>query len=319
MLILQRTAGNRAVSKLLRSGQLASARNGQEQAALSYSSGDETAPGILIQRQQDDSAALPGSAANDIETVDSDVNAEQSAAEEERFDEEAEQAALAEQPSIWHDILEGAAGVAYGTTQSLTPGGFLAPSPAPRSRLFEFFRGAGQTATGIAEMATGVGGEVGGVALDATGVGAVAGVPLNIASAAVIAQGGVSTAAGVKTLLHAMSMQGGSSSGAPRLPAKGTPQRAALENARRSGIRAAQRRELENIKAGGKGTSGQQVWTDAELQQIRQTGQFPKDVRWHHSPTVANRPDLAGDPSVIRPVRGGVQGHLAAHGGDFRK
>jgi hypothetical protein len=34
---------------------------------------------------------------------------------------------------------------------------------------------------------------------------------------------------------------------------------------------------------------------------------------------VANRPDLAGDPSIVRPVRGGTKGHLKAHGGDWRK
>ncbi|TCO60983.1 hypothetical protein [Actinocrispum wychmicini] len=285
LLFLQRVAGNQAVSQLL-------------------------------EVQREPTAGGP----DQVQTVDPEANAEQSAAEEETFDDQAQQAVEDEQPSVWHDIAEGAAGVAYGSVQSLTPGGFAAPSPAPQSRLFEFFRGAGQMATGVAEMVVGAGGEVGGVALDATGVGAVAGVPLNIASAAVIAQGAVSTAAGAGTLMHAMSMGGGSSSGGgPRLPKKGTPERAAIENARRSGIRAAQRRELDNIKAGGKGTPGNEVWTDAELTKIRDSGEFPKDVRWHHSPTVANRPDLAGDPSVIKPIRGGVQGHLAAHGGDFRK
>ena len=58
---------------------------------------------------------------------------------------------------------------------------------------------------------------------------------------------------------------------------------------------------------------------EAELREIRSTGEFPNDVRWHHDPTVANRPDLAADPGVVRPVRGGVQGHLDAHGGDWRK
>ena len=101
-----------------------------------------------------------------------------------------------------------------------------------------------------------------------------------------------------------------------RLPAVGTPERAAIETARRRGIRKAKEIELENILAGGKGSG---VWSQVELQQIRETGNFPADVRWHHDPTVANRPDLAADPSVIRPVRGGTQGHLEAHGGDFRK
>ncbi|MEX0675995.1 MAG: hypothetical protein WD063_02890 [Pirellulales bacterium] len=68
--------------------------------------------------------------------------------------------------------------------------------------------------------------------------------------------------------------------------------------------------------AGGKGSG---VWTESELEQIRKSGKFPVDAQWHHDPTVANRPDLAGDPSIVRPVRGGTQGHLDAHGGDFRK
>jgi hypothetical protein len=34
---------------------------------------------------------------------------------------------------------------------------------------------------------------------------------------------------------------------------------------------------------------------------------------------VANRPDLAGDPNSVRPVRGGTKGHLEEHGGDWRK
>src|SRR5262249_30052912 len=79
--------------------------------------------------------------------------------------------------------------------------------------------------------------------------------------------------------------------GGARLPRVGTPARAAIEAARRRGIAGAQARELGSILRGGKGSG---VWTEAELEQIRRTGQFPSDVRWHHDPTVANRPDLAG-------------------------
>ncbi len=102
----------------------------------------------------------------------------------------------------------------------------------------------------------------------------------------------------------------------PRLPRQGTAERRAIETARQKGINAKQREELANIRAGGKGSG---VWTEAELAEIRAGGPFPKDAVWHHDPTVANRPDLAADPSVVRPVRGGVIGHLEAHGGDFRK
>jgi hypothetical protein len=101
-----------------------------------------------------------------------------------------------------------------------------------------------------------------------------------------------------------------------RLPPRGSPERKAIESARRQGIDAAKERELSNIRAGGNGSG---VWTATELEEIRKTGRFPADVRWHHNPTVANRPDLAGDPSVIQPIRGGIKGHLEAHGGDFRK
>jgi hypothetical protein len=58
--------------------------------------------------------------------------------------------------------------------------------------------GAG-TALGVAAMVIGSGGEVGGVVLDATGVGAVAGVPVNIASAGLIITGAsIATASAAK-------------------------------------------------------------------------------------------------------------------------
>ena len=66
------------------------------------------------------------------------------------------------------------------------------------------------------------------------------------------------------------------------------------------------------------GGEGSGVWEPHELIEIRDTGEFPKDVRWHHDPTVANRPDLAGQASSVRPVRGGIQGHLDAHGGNWQ-
>ena len=119
--------------------------------------------------------------------------------------------------------------------------------------------------------------------------------------------------------LKAGGKAGASCGGAPkpeaRLPKKGTPERAAIENARNQGIRAKKAEELANIKAGGTGSG---VWTEKELKDIRRTGEFPDDVRWHHDPTVANRPDLAADPRVVRPIRGGTPGHLDAHGGNWR-
>ena len=55
-------------------------------------------------------------------------------------------------------------------------------------------------ALGAGAIVLGAGGEVGGVALDATGVGAVAGVPINIASAGLIATGAVAMTAGAGDL-----------------------------------------------------------------------------------------------------------------------
>jgi Domain of unknown function (DUF4157)/GHH signature containing HNH/Endo VII superfamily nuclease toxin len=238
-------------------------------------------------------------------------SADVSAEEEAQFDDDA--AASASRSETWQQIKAGAAGVLYGSTQSLTPGGFAAPSPAPENRTFEFFRGAGQVATGVAEIFTGAAGEVGGGALDVTGVGAPAGVALNIGSAAVIGQGIVSAGAGIRTLVHAAQM-----AGKPKeswLPKKGTPERNAIEQARKRGIQRKQAQELADIKAGGKGSG---VWTDDELATIRETEEFPADVRWHHDPPVALRPELADNPDVVRPVRGGTAGHLAAHGGSWR-
>ncbi|MRG95098.1 hypothetical protein [Polyangium spumosum] len=120
----------------------------------------------------------------------------------------------------------------------------------------------------------------------------------------------------VKTTTRPVSSPNGATAGKARLPPKGTPERRAIETARDKGVRLKKAQELENIRAGGRGSG---VWTDEELAEIRATGRFPDDVNWHHDPTVANRPDLAADPSVVRPVRGGTKGHLEAHGGDFRK
>lgn len=118
-------------------------------------------------------------------------------------------------------------GVVYGTTQALIPGGFLAPSPPGASRAFEFGRGAGETATGIAQIYTG-GGMAAGGGTAAVG-GTVAAVPTagggllvtaaggTVAMAGVVTmvQGGTNVLAGIRTLNHAMSMSGGNGSGPP--------------------------------------------------------------------------------------------------------
>ena len=121
-----------------------------------------------------------------------------------------------ESPSLWErirnsDTVQFLGGVAAGTTSSFIPGGFLIAPVGQASgalnqpsRAFQAGYGAGEFATGVVQIVGGAGGEVGGVALDATGVGAVAGVPLNIASAAVIVQGGGNVAAGLGNFVQAV-------------------------------------------------------------------------------------------------------------------
>lgn len=60
-------------------------------------------------------------------------------------------------------------------------------------------------AAGVAMIAAGASGEVGGVALDATGFGAVAGVPLNVASAGLIATGATTATVGGAALAESAS------------------------------------------------------------------------------------------------------------------
>jgi hypothetical protein len=86
------------------------------------------------------------------------------------------------------------------------------------------FGDAAATVQGLFEMGGGAGGEVGGVVLDATGVGAIVGVPVNVASAAVIAHGATTSVAGFSHLLMAASGHGPSVDPAPEPPrAAGEP------------------------------------------------------------------------------------------------
>ena len=102
----------------------------------------------------------------------------------------------------------------------------------------------------------------------------------------------------------------------PRLPQKGTPERAKIEAARSRGRDAKMREERADIKAGGEGSG---VWKEKELEEIKQGGKFPPDSIWHHEPSVANRPDLAADPRAVHPLRGGRKGHLEdGHGKNWQ-
>jgi RHS repeat-associated protein len=122
-----------------------------------------------------------------------------------------------EEPGFWQKIRQSETvqflgGVAAGTLSSFVPGGFLI-APVGQgtgvlkepSRAFQAGYGAGEIATGIADIVTGVGGEIGGGLLDATGVGALVGIPINVASAAVIVQGAGNITAGIGMFSHAMS------------------------------------------------------------------------------------------------------------------
>jgi len=121
-----------------------------------------------------------------------------------------------DQPGIWARIRDSETGqflggVLAGTASSNVPGGFLL-APVGQgigvlkkpSRAFQAGYGAGEVATGITQIVGGSGGETGGVALDVTGVGALAGVPINIASAALIVQGGGNVGAGFGNFVQAV-------------------------------------------------------------------------------------------------------------------
>jgi hypothetical protein len=110
---------------------------------------------------------------------------------------------------ILKTIEDGTLGFGFGAMQGILPGGFLAPSPEPRSRTHELFRGVGEAVSGAAEAFVGLGGEMLGFGLDATGGGAIAGVPINIASGALVANGGANAISGLGTLWHAMTEMDG--------------------------------------------------------------------------------------------------------------
>jgi HNH/ENDO VII superfamily nuclease len=119
-------------------------------------------------------------------------------------------------------------GLIAGTGIAYVPGGFLAAPVGQATgvlkqptKTFQFFEGAGEAATGAAQIFGGLSGEVGGTALDLLGVlGApeslgtslaftAAGVTLNVASWALIAQGAGNVAGGLATSAHALFRTGG--------------------------------------------------------------------------------------------------------------
>ena len=121
-----------------------------------------------------------------------------------------------EKPGFWQKVRQSdtgqfLGGVVAGTLSSFIPGGFLiAPvgqetgALAKPSRAFQAGYGAGEIATGVVQVIGGAGGELGGVALDATVVGALVGVPVNVASAAVIVQGAGNVTVGLGNFVQAV-------------------------------------------------------------------------------------------------------------------
>lgn len=101
-------------------------------------------------------------------------------------------------------VREFGVGLVRGLEDSASPfgiGGML-PTPMDGSNAFQIGRGLAQLGTGIVEFRAGASGEAAGVLMDATGVGAVEGVPLNIVSGALIAQGAGTAAVGLGNLAH---------------------------------------------------------------------------------------------------------------------
>lgn len=124
--------------------------------------------------------------------------------------------AIVQEPELTEGVFDEAiSGLIYGSMQALTPGGFAAPSPMPQSQAFEFFRGAGEFATGVVQVIGGVTGEAIGLTADATILGALVGVPINVASAAIAANGATAAAAGLWTSVNSFSVKGIDGAGKP--------------------------------------------------------------------------------------------------------
>ncbi len=111
------------------------------------------------------------------------------------------------------------------------------------------------TLQGTLEILGGVGGEAGGLALDATGGGAVVGVPLNVASAGVIAHGATVVGLGVKNLTGAVFKNSTDDTGGVPNPngSKGKPDHQAKVD------------EL-NATARGEARTGEQVLRERKIQ-----------------------------------------------------
>jgi hypothetical protein len=100
-----------------------------------------------------------------------------------------------EGPGLWSKVGDALADVADGAAS--LAGDVVNAAGSFANAMGQYPEDVAAAIAGVGLMAFGASGEVLGAALDATGVGAVGGVPLNIASAAVIATGaGVTATAG---------------------------------------------------------------------------------------------------------------------------
>ena len=153
------------------------------------------------------------------------------------------------------EVVQGAAGLLYGVGQAFAPLGFLAPSPLKGSKVFEYFRGAGQVATGIAQIFAGAGMIGGGGASAAGGLAAapvtggasllvtLGGGGVVLAGMAAVAQGLSNVGAGILTMQNAAAMSGGGSGGGgsdeppPSAPPPSNAGKSVVQQANEAGVR----------------------------------------------------------------------------------
>ncbi|HKV91801.1 MAG TPA: hypothetical protein VJW20_04555 [Candidatus Angelobacter sp.] len=109
----------------------------------------------------------------------------------------------------WKTALEFAGSAASAWASDNAFGAGRVESNTWAGKLGAAFGDGAATVQGVGETIIGSGGEVLGVALDATGVGALAGVPINVASAGLIAHGVTTTVVGGVHLAKDASQSGG--------------------------------------------------------------------------------------------------------------
>jgi RHS repeat-associated protein len=122
-------------------------------------------------------------------------------------------------PVLWVDptgadwdpppLVKGLAGFAYGAVQAAAPGGFLSPSPMPKSATFEHWRAAGQIVVGGAQVAfaapIAAGAEGAGIFFTPESGGASLALGTGVAAVA-LSVGTINVVAGIKTAQHAQTL-----------------------------------------------------------------------------------------------------------------